>query len=214
MASPETPRRAQRLVATGLPVAPGFFDARCVSTRRSPAAGRLHQSLEASLVLALFDLANHLQRRGERIALVAGLTTQQWLVLLQIAGDPNFPTSARISVAPVLASDIARVRGVSRATISAVVSALKKRGLVREQANPDDRRRRYLEVTRSGIDALESIEPDRHAANGRLLAALDQPERKRFLTYLHRCLDVLLEVREDEHLVAAKARLVRRTTGR
>ncbi len=140
----------------------------------------------------------------------AGLTTQQWLVLLQIAGDPNFPTSARRSDQQVLGSDIARVRGVSRATISAVVNALKVRGLIRERPDPEDRRRRYLEVTAAGVTAIESIEPARRAANRRLLAGLDQVGRKRLASYLHQCLAVLSEVHEDEQLVAARQRLTRR----
>ncbi|MDQ3367774.1 MAG: MarR family transcriptional regulator [Myxococcota bacterium] len=170
---------------------------------------RMAQRLEESVVLALFDLANHLQRRGERLAAVAGLTTQQWLVLLQIAGDPNFPSSAHDEDDRVLASDIARVRGVSRATISAVISALKKRGLIREDADPADRRRRYLALTRAGADAIEAIEPDRRAANQRLLRGLDQADRKRMLDYLERCLGVLWDVFEDEQLSAARVKLAR-----
>lgn len=158
-------------------------------------------------MLALFDLANHLQRRGERLAAMAGLTTQQWLVLLQIAGDPNFPSSARSAEDLVLASDIARVRGVSRATVSAVVSALKRQGLIRETADPQDRRRRYLEVTRAGTAAIEAVDPERRAANQRLLSELDQVERRRLLDYLHRCLAALWDVHEDEQLIAARQRL-------
>ncbi|MBA3498827.1 MAG: MarR family transcriptional regulator [Deltaproteobacteria bacterium] len=170
---------------------------------------RVERRVEESLVLALFDLANHLQRRGERLAAVAGLTTQQWLVLLQIAGDPNFPSSAHDEAHRVLASDIARARGVSRATISAVITSLKKRGLIREDADPADRRRRYLAITRAGADTLEAIEPDRRAANQRLLRGFDQTDRKRMLDYLERCLGVLWDVREDEQLSAARARLAR-----
>lgn len=159
------------------------------------------------MVLSLFDLSNHLQRRGEQVAATAGLTTQQWLVLLQIAGDPNFPTSARTSEDPVLASDIARVRGVSRATISAVVSALKLRGLVREDADPADRRRRWLAITPAGIAALSAIEPLRRAANRRLLADFGDSDRKQMLDYLERCLAVLWDVHEGEQLATAKKRL-------
>jgi DNA-binding MarR family transcriptional regulator len=169
----------------------------------------MEKRLEESTVLALFDLANHLQRRGERLAATAGLTTQQWLVLLQIAGDPNFPSSAHDDEDRVLASDIARVRGVSRATISAVIAVLKKRGLIREDADPADRRRRYLAITRAGADTIEAIEPDRRAANGRLLGGLDQADRKRMLDYLERCLGVLWDVFEAEQLSAARTRLAR-----
>ena len=89
-------------------------------------------------------------RRGERLAAEAGLTTQQWIVLLQIAGDPNFPGAPRRRPVGVLPSEIAAARGVSRATVSAIVSALLERGLVEQIADDtqnaagagDDRGRR------------------------------------------------------------------------
>lgn len=181
------------------------------SRRHAPApAARIPQTVEESLVLALFDLVNHLQRRGEELASLAGLTTQQWLVLLQIAGDPNFPAVARTSDAPVLASDIARVRGLSRATVSAVVSALKQRGLISEQPDPDDARRRGLVITDAGVAALERVEPARRAANQRLLVEIDPASRKRMLTYTLDCLAVLWDVHEDERVAAARVKLGRR----
>lgn len=158
-------------------------------------------------MLALFDLANHVARRGERLAGVAGLTTQQWLVLLQVAHDPNFPSAGGASDAPVLASDIARARGVSRATISTIVSALKRRGLIREEVGADDARRRHLEVTEAGAAAIEAIQPARQAANQRLLGALPAADRARFLRYLRGCLDVLWEAREDEQVAVAQRKL-------
>lgn len=169
----------------------------------------MHEGLEEAVVLALFDLTNHVQRRGERLAAVAGLTTQQWLVLLQIAGDPNFPVSARHADDRVLASDIARVRGVSRATISAVISALETRGLIHEEPDPADRRRRYLTITRQGVAAIKAVEPSRRVANQRLLVGLDRAERKRLLDYLGRCLAVLWALVEDEHVTAARKRRAR-----
>lgn len=180
-------------------------------TARSPRrpALALDESLEQSLVLTLFDLANHLVRRGEKLAQAAELTTQQWLVLLQIAGDPNFPYSERERDTRVLASDIARMRGVSRATISAIVSALKDRELIREEPDPEDRRRRYLELTPAGATALATIEPARRAANHRLLAEFDDTERKRFLRYLQSCLAILWDLHEDEQLAMRQQRLTR-----
>lgn len=144
-------------------------------------------------MLALFDLANQLGRRGEALAAVAGLTTQQWLVLLHLAGDPNFRDPAGASGLS-LPSEIARARGVTRATMSAVVAALKRAGLVREQVDGADARRRRLAITSAGRDAVEKIQPLRREANRRLLAALDRPARIAFLHALETCLDVLTGV--------------------
>ncbi len=141
---------------------------------------------------------------------MAGLTTQQWLVLLQIAGDPNFPSSGPATGAPVLASDIARARGVTRASVSAVVAVLQERGLIHETADEADARRRRLTLSAAGAAALASVEPARRAANQRLLARLDRRQRERFLRYLKVCLDALWDVYEAEQLAAARAKLAKR----
>lgn len=163
----------------------------------------LAPSVDAAIVLALFDLASHLQRRGEALAAHAGLTTQQWLVLLHVAGDPNFPTPVRAGAGGVLPSEIARARGVSRATTSVVVAALKARGFLREEVDPEDGRRRWLAITPAGLAALASIEPTRRDANARLLDDFPARDRARLLRDLQRCLAVLW--RADEHEVSGSA---------
>lgn len=165
-----------------------LIDAGRVTRTAAPLARAV--AVEESIVLALFDLANLLVRRGDALAATAGLTTQQWLVLLQIAGDPNFREPTGATGAP-LPSEIARARGVTRATVSSVVAALKRRGLVREQVDADDARRRRLAVTPAGHEAIERIQPLRRAANRRLLAGLDRGERRALLRGLEACLDAL-----------------------
>lgn len=165
----------------------------------------LAESIEEAIVLTLFELATHLQRGGEALAAPVQLTTQQWLALLQIAGDPNFSSRSRAS----LASEIARARGVSRATLSVQLAALRKRGLIQERVDPDDARRRYLVLTRDGADVIDALQPARKAANLRLLGHLTVAERERFLRYLRSCLDVMWELYEADQTTTARARLDR-----
>lgn len=166
-------------------------------------------AIEERIVLALLDTANHLQRRGEELAASVGLTTQQWIVLLQIARDPAFPGGSS-EPGGVLASEIAAARGLSRATLSITISQLKSRALVTEVRDPADRRRRTLQPTAAALGLLERIEPTRRAANRRLLAELTAQERAMFLRCLDRCLAVLWEVHEDRQL----ATRIRRVTAR
>ena len=151
------------------------------------------KSTEESLVLTLLDLANHLTKNGERIARQESLTAQQWLLLLQIAGDPNFPRpGAPAEVGPaVLASTIASARGVSRPTISALVSSLVLTGLVSQAEKPGDRRQKALHATPAGLAALARIEPARHLANKALLAGFETSEISLALRILRSCLDSL-----------------------
>lgn len=149
-------------------------------------------STEESLVLHLFDLANHLMRLGERMAAEAGLTTQEWILLLHVAGDPNFPSAARRgSEGGVLASDIAQTRGVSRATVSVLLAGLLRKGLVESAADAGDARRKRLVLSASGQQLLARINPQRRSANLRLLAGLKPAERRRMLGYLRTCLATL-----------------------
>ena len=171
------------------------------SSRKAVPGLRLKKGLEERIDLALFDLTSHLQRGGERLASQVGITSLQWIVLLQIAGDPNF-AEARDAERMMLATEIANQRALSKPTISAVVSELRRRGLIREQKDPSDRRLRRLVVTQQGARALASLEPIRRAANRRLLQGLDKADRRQLLHYLEQCMAVLWKSRapQDETL--------------
>lgn len=152
----------------------------------------LDASVEESIVLAFFDLGNHLAKLGEGLAAHAGLTTQQWLVLLQVAGDPNFHAPdgrARLPVAGVTGSEIAEARGVTRANVSALVTQLLGKELLEQRPVAGDRRRRRLFVTPKGRAALARLEAGRRRANRALLARLSEAERAALLRALRACLD-------------------------
>jgi DNA-binding MarR family transcriptional regulator len=155
---------------------------------------RAGASVEESIVLALFDLTNQLTKIGEGLAGRIGLTTQQYLILLHIAGDPNFTVPARRAAAPqvgVLASEIASARGVSRANVSALVAGLLRKRYARQIDHPRDRRRKGLVATEAGLRALASLEAARRQANRALLAGLDVRQRRELLAALRSCLDRL-----------------------
>lgn len=155
---------------------------------------RLQRTVEDSIVLALFDIANELGKLGDGVASGAGLTTQQWLLLLQIAGDPNFAVPADTpsrNGTGIMASEIARARGVSRANVSMLVAQLLRMGFVSQTEQPEDRRRKHLTVTDAGRRALANIESARHEANRNLFASLAPAQRKQLLDSLNACLERL-----------------------
>jgi DNA-binding MarR family transcriptional regulator len=162
---------------------------------------RFEPSIEESLILTLFDVANYMTKNSELMALEGGLTVQQWLVLLQIAGDPCFPQPVeprRADHSGVLASEIANARGVSRPNISALISVLLRKGLVRHIEDPEDRRRKYLSVTDEGLRALERIEPMRRSVNSSLFAECSDDEMKTVLGFLQRNLVKLWHLEDAE----------------
>lgn len=164
-----------------------------------PSPRQLEPSLEESIVLTLFDLVNHMTKNGERMAGLADLTVRQWIVLLQVAGDPNFP--ALPGTAPsegsgareesITASEIAAERGVTRANIGAVVATLLEKGLVEQTEMPDDRRRKGLSVTAEGRARLEAIEAERRRANRALFAGRSPAELESLRAMLAECLERL-----------------------
>ena len=183
------------------------------SLNHMPAAPRLTRSTEDSIVLTLFDIANELGKLGEGLSSRAGLTTQQWLMLLQIAGDPNFavPKDRPSRIGPgIMASEIARARGVSRANVSMLVAQLLRMGLVSQEEQPDDRRRKHLAITDAGHQALADVESARHEANRNLFAGLAPAERKQLLRSLRACLERLWLVDRAGGVGRAPAQLARR----
>jgi DNA-binding MarR family transcriptional regulator len=148
-------------------------------------------SVEESIVLAVLDLSNQLGKLGEGLAAHACLTTQQWLVLLQVAGDPNFHAPdgrAPRAGGGVLGSEIAEARGVSRASVSTLVAQLLAKGLIRREAEAGDRRRKGLSATAKGLASLARLDASRRRANRTLLAELGAKERDVFLHSLRACL--------------------------
>jgi len=173
----------------------------------------LTRTIEDSIVLKLFDIANELGKLGDGVSSRAGITTQQWMMLLQIAGDPNFAEpvdAARRNGHGVMASEIARARGVTRANVSILVAQLLRMGLVSQAAQPDDRRRKHLTVTDAGRKALADIQTARHEANHNLFASLTPTERRRLLRSLRACLERLWLVDRSGGVGRAPAQPARR----
>lgn len=172
----------------------------------------LSHSTEESLILTLLDVANHLAKNGEALAAQVGLTSQQWLVLLQIAGDPNFPSPQRGAQRQgaqervgegLLASEIAAARGVSRANVSALLTPLLRRKLIRQTDDPADRRRKRLTLTAAGRRLLERLEPLRRGANQKLFADLEPEVKQELLDHLEHCLDKLSRLSSRSKLTHA-----------
>jgi len=67
------------------------------------------------------------------------LGSTQWYVLYQLANDG--PTRQR---------ELVRLLGIERATLSVIVSALVRKGLVHQEPDPDDQRQRVLSLLPAG----------------------------------------------------------------
>ena len=152
------------------------------------------------MILTLHDVGNYLTKNSEVMTRKGSITVQQWMVLLQIAGEPSFPQkslSLGNEKVGVLASEIAAARGVSRANISSVVTTLLRRGLVRQIDDLEDRRRKLLTITRKGENCVEKIEPVRNILNDALFADFSEDELTAALHFLRRCLEKLWHLGDE-----------------
>jgi len=143
-----------------------------------------------SIVLAIMELATQMLKKGSNLTNVIGLTTQQWMVLLYVQGDENIPYSnERIQEGGILASDIAEALNVSRPNITNLLQVLADKGLITQDKDPKDKRRKVLVLTRKGRDAVAKVAPLRENANRRLLYDFSEEEKEDLLSKLMHCLD-------------------------
>jgi DNA-binding MarR family transcriptional regulator len=151
----------------------------------------LGESLEETLVLTILELAATLSKRGDMISERVGITTQQWIVLLYIYGDPNIPLIGKmqreggfVPNGGRMASEIADALNVSRANVTNMVNGLINKKLVYQEKDENDLRRRMLKLTPAGIHLIERIEPFRRKANIALFSVLKEKAMKEMLTGL------------------------------
>ncbi|EAY31901.1 MarR family winged helix-turn-helix transcriptional regulator [Microscilla marina] len=147
------------------------------------------ETVEESLVLTIIELAAQMTKKGDVLTQELGITTQQWLILLYIYGDPNIPflNSQRMKEG-VFAKDIAEALDVSKPNIANLVNILSQKDLITQIEDPIDRRRKRLKITEKGIGVISQMEQKRVDANQVMFGSLDQNERLEMLQLLHACL--------------------------
>ena len=147
----------------------------------------------AKIVWLILEISGLLSRYGDHICQQAGITTQQWLVLLYLGGDPNIPYLEREKhYRPLMASELAEAFNVSRPNITNLVNNLLQKKLISQVADTDDRRKKRLILTNTGHALIERLEPGRKTFNENLLEKFSTEERRQFLAFLETCNDTIL----------------------
>jgi DNA-binding MarR family transcriptional regulator len=117
---------------------------------------------DAQYYFVLVQATNAVRRASDRAVLAAaGITTAQAGALYAVA-------SARTPTQRELGATL----GLGEAAVTGLVGRLERRGLVRRETDPEDRRTRRLALTDEGNDVLAAIEPARRALNARIVDAL------------------------------------------
>ncbi|MFP2995409.1 MarR family transcriptional regulator [Spongiivirga sp. MCCC 1A20706] len=159
----------------------------------------IEKSIEESIVLSIFDLANQLKKIGDEVYQKVGLTTQQWLIMLHLADNPNLPFFKREKhIKDLMASELADSLNVSRANITNLINVLLEKGLIRQYEDTKDRRKKRLTLTKKGIELVNRTQPSRLAVIMYLTEGFSVEEKKTFLNFLETCMGKLIN--EDEKL--------------
>jgi DNA-binding MarR family transcriptional regulator len=102
-----------------------------------------------------------------------GLTMWGYSVLLALRGQP---ARTQTTLAEAIGADKTRIIGV--------LDDLQRRGLIRRQPDPDDRRAKVLELTADGRRACDAAQTDIREMEEVLLDRLPQTDRQAFLRAL------------------------------
>ena len=143
------------------------------------------ETVEESIVLSLLKLSESLKKKSDKVCKRHGITSQQWLLMLHLAGDPNIPAwEEQEEHSQLLASDLARSLNVSRPNVTILINVLMKKGFMIQTEKESDRRKKYLSLTKEGMLTLALIEPYRKIASKSILGDLKESEKVWLLNWL------------------------------
>ena len=148
----------------------------------------MEQNIGAKIIWHFLEISSLLNKYGNLISQEVGLTTQQWLIMLYLAGDPNIPYFEREPpTKPLMASELAEAFGVSRPNITNLLNSLLKKGMIVQVEDDSDRRKKRLRLSDKGQELLDQLEPGRHQFNDNLLSDFTPENRGQLLDFLEHC---------------------------
>jgi MarR family transcriptional regulator, temperature-dependent positive regulator of motility len=141
---------------------------------------------EMSPVLPSHRVPAHLARRFHQICLGVtaeilvheDLTPMLWGVMAAVLEQPGCGQR-----------QLANSMGVDAVNFGQMIDFLERKGVIRRQIDPNDRRARQLYVTRRGTDLRRRLRPSLLSAQERLLAPLSKAERTAMLNMLVRVVE-------------------------
>lgn len=149
----------------------------------------IRKNINSSVIFHIIKLSETWKRNGDAITQDFGITTQQWLVLLFLAKDPNilyFKENPQEK--PLMAKELAEAMNVSRANITNLLNILIKKKLITQVEDEQDKRRKRLLLTDAGALMVEQMELVRNEYNARLLSKFTKTEKNAVNQFIDTCL--------------------------
>jgi DNA-binding MarR family transcriptional regulator len=148
---------------------------------------------EESLLLRLILVGDRLKRRRDIISQNLGVSTQQWLILLHVARDPNIPFFDNNNhVKDLMPKEIAQTLGTSRPNVTVLVNGLISKGLLSEEADAEDKRRKRLTLTPQGAQLLNDLQQKREELNSALFRDLSPEEMGQLISAIEK---IMLQIK-------------------
>lgn len=142
----------------------------------------IEKRLETSILLGMYEAAIKLVSKNVEFVQKAGLSNQQWIILIHLAKDPNLPYLIREKHdKPMMASELALSLGVTRANITNLLSVLMDKKLVKQIEDKDDRRIKRLTLTPKAEKMITEMSPERMKSNEMHLKGFTKVEKEQFL---------------------------------
>jgi len=114
----------------------------------------------------LFTLTNILSRPFQKnVAKQYSLSPADWCVLNTLVYMPG-----------VASHEICKISGLIPMNVSRAVSAVRKRGLIREQIDPDNRKRKLLSLTPEGLALYRKVAPHARRETKFMLEGMSREE--------------------------------------
>lgn len=149
----------------------------------------IEKNTNASVIFHAIKLAETWRKNGDEICKQFGITTQQWLIMLLLANDPNIIyLQEHPQYKPLLASELASAMNVSRANITNLLNVLLQKELITQVEDDLDKRRKRLKLSAKGIDIINQLEPIRVAKNNQFFAETTETEKHSFIAFIKKCL--------------------------
>lgn len=153
---------------------------------------KIKKNLNASVIFHVIKFNETIRKNGDIFTRDYGITTQQWLIMLLLANDPNMIyLQENPQEKPLLAKELAEAMNVSRANITNLINVLLEKGLIMQTYDKHDRRRKRLLLTPAGEEVIEKLEVIRNEGNERLLEEFSKEEKLKFIEFISKCLSIL-----------------------
>jgi DNA-binding MarR family transcriptional regulator len=152
----------------------------------------IQKNINASIIFHVIRFSETIKKHGDILTQQYGITTQQWLILLLLAKDPNIIyLQENPQDKPMLAKELAEAMNVSRANITNLLNVLMRKKLIKQVADKVDKRRKRLILSKEGEKVVGLLEEPRKKRNNRLFGNFSREEKDSFIAFIKTALVTL-----------------------